>query len=111
MTARLSFVNEVLGQMRPWHIEPPPAYAGPILCWQDAVDAMEWQEALDRLSVVLRTRRRELRVGEWTVSRSELRDYLRQRGVPRWLRSRPRDPGAPATIKFRRWVPYKRSAT
>lgn len=110
IVATITEAQAVASAMATLTLGAPPAYTGPVRCWQDAIDALEGAEAVEWLRWVKRTRLRMLQVNHdgraWPVARAELRDYLKQRSWPRWLRSRPTPPDASPTITFRRWVPY-----
>lgn len=98
-------------------VESPPPIplpaSGPVV-WQDVIDAMEAKDCAEFLKYVLRTRRRAVTVGLngrlFTVQRAEMRDYLRQRGLPRWLRNRPIPANLSGTVQFRRYTPFKGAA-
>lgn len=91
--------------------DPPPRpiqHTSP--SWQEMVDAMDASDCRRWLKVVLRSRRRYFYISIPTcqreVPRAELRDYLRQRHLPIWMRHRPLPASAGETIKFRRYVPF-----
>lgn len=79
--------------------------------WREMVDAMEADYCRAALKAVLRARRRFFEVSiptcRWAVKRAELRDYLRQRDRPHWMRDRPMPDASGETIRFRRHVPFK----
>ncbi|MGZ5078597.1 MAG: hypothetical protein ACXWHZ_03515 [Usitatibacter sp.] len=100
-------------------LEPPPAVPLPTdrpVVWQDVVDSWHPAYCAKLLKEVLRSRKRTRIIGfgpkmeTFTVTRNELRDYLRQRGLPRWLRSRPIPASKSGTVKFRRYIPYGEKA-
>lgn len=87
-------------------LEAPAPYTGPVRDWRDAVDATPAVVAVEILRRVLRTRRPALPFQhygrQWLVKRAELRDYLRERMLPRWMRLRPVPAASGDTICFRR---------
>lgn len=80
--------------------------AGRVETWHDLIDLLPRDRQAGLLKDVLRTRRRVIPVTMngrlWPVRRAELRDYLRQVDLPRFLRSRPVSKSASPTVRFRR---------
>jgi hypothetical protein len=74
--------------------------------WHDLVDSMPREEQDDLLKRVLRWRRRFVAMGinmqTWAVRRNDLRDYLKQRFLPFFMRNRPMPENAGEFIHFRR---------